>query len=353
MRFYTQFVLVVAVVLAVFVVIRVFNLVKPKILYIAMGSFVLIGALTITGYEIKKAYNDSFAVVDDQAVELYAYQPFNPNTRAARLEEPASLSIPDNLPRLDGATALYPLYAAFVQAVYPEKEYDIGYSEVLCSTTIEAYEHLIQGNTDIIFAARPSQEQLDHAKTMGVELKLTPIGREAFVFFVNASNPVTNLSTEQIRSIYSGETRSWKQLGGQNEKIKAFQRPDNSGSQTMLQKIMEDRQLMTSPKEDVIIGMGQIIKDTADYRNYKNAIGYSFLYFATEMVQNGQIRLLDVDGIAPAKQTIENGEYPLAAEFYAVTAGTTNPHAEAFVEWILSPQGQLLVEKTGYTALKK
>jgi phosphate transport system substrate-binding protein len=119
----------------------------------------------------------------------------------------------------------------------------------------------------------------------------------------------------------------------------------------MLQKLMEGRDLMTPPEEDVAAGMGDIIRQTASYRNYKNAIGYSFLFFATQMVQNNEIKLLKVDGVLPGRSTIANGEYPLAAEFYAVTADSGNPNIERFIEWILSAQGQYLVEKTGYTPI--
>ncbi|WP_318153460.1 PstS family phosphate ABC transporter substrate-binding protein [Paenibacillus vietnamensis] len=207
-------------------------------------------------------------------------------------------------------------------------------------------------DADIICAAQPSKQQLQDAERAGVELKMTPIGREAFVFFVHADNPVTGLTKQLIQDIYSGTVTNWKQAGGNNAKIRAFQRPENSGSQTMLQKLMEGRTLMTPPQKDVAAGMGGIIQQTADYRNYPNAIGYSFLFFATEMVGNGEIRLLEVDGVKPDRASIRSGAYPLSAKFYAVTAGTTNPNAEAFIDWILSGEGQRIVELTGYTPIK-
>ena len=71
----------------------------------------------------------------------------------------------------------------------------------------------------------------------------------------------------------------------------------------------------------------------------------------TEMVRDKQIRLLKIDGVYPEPKTIKSREYPLASEFYAVTAGSKNPNIEHFIEWILSPQGQSIIEKTGYTAI--
>ncbi len=359
--FYSPLVMVCTGILIVFVILKVFQFVKPRLYKILFLSFLGLCVLSIGVYEAGNAYRNSFAQVNDQGVDLELYKPFAENTKAVKLTEDSTLKLESNLPRLDGATALYPLYAAFAQAVYPAGEYDIyamkdsssSLGEVVCTTTPDAYARLINGETDIIFVARPSQQQLEEAKSKGLTLKLTPIGKEAFVFFVNSRNTVSGLSTAQIQDIYAGKITNWGEVGGKNAAIRAFQRPENSGSQTMLQKLMEGKELMTPPKEDVASGMGDIINQTASYRNYQNAIGYSFLFFATEMIQNNEIKLLEVDGVKPEKSTIASGEYPLSAELYAVTAGSDNPNVELFIEWILSPQGQYLVEKTGYTSINK
>jgi len=233
-------------------------------------------------------------------------------------------------------------------------------STVECSGTIHAYERLISGEVDMIFAAGPSDAQLEAAKAAGMEFHLTPIGREAFVFFVNSANPVESLTVEEIQGIYTGEIANWKELGGKNQKIRPYQRAENSGSQTSLQRLMAGLPLMEPEEEDRIAGMGGIITEVASYRNYKNAIGFSFRYYATEMVRNGEIRLLALNGVEPTKETIRDGSYPIASEFYAVTAapiGAPSPQERdgvlaGFLDWILSDQGQELIEKTGYVALR-
>lgn len=359
--FYSPLIMICAGILIVFVILKVFQFVKPKLFKILFLSFLGLCVLSVGVYEAGNAYRNSFAQVNDQGVDLTLYQPFAENTKAVKLEEASTLKLDSNLPRLDGATALYPLYAAFAQAVYPSGEYDIyamkegssSLGEVVCTTTADAYSRLMNGETDIIFVARPSQQQLAEAKSKGLTLKLTPIGKEAFVFFVNSRNAINGLSTAQIQDIYAGKITNWREVGGKNAAIRAFQRPENSGSQTMLQKLMEGKELMTPPKENVASGMGDIINQTSSYRNYQNAIGYSFLFFATEMIQNNEIKLLEVDGIKPEKSTIASGEYPLSAELYAITAGSDNPNIDRFIEWILSPQGQYLVDKTGYTSINQ
>ncbi len=352
-KFYAPLVGIVTVGLIILIIFLIFNLLKKKVFKIVFISYFAICILALAGYSINSAYRNSIPTVNDQGVDLNKYAPFTDNTKAVSLDEPSTLKIQSELPKLDGATALYPLYSAFVQAVYPQDDYNIYNSKVMCTTTPDAYKNLIEGQVDIIFVARPSKDQIAEAKSKGLEFKLTPIGYEAFVFFVNSKNTVDALSKSQIQDIYSGKITSWQDVGGKKENIRAFQRPDNSGSQTMLQKIMEDKALMTPPKEDVVAGMGGIIERTSSYRNYKNAIGYSFLFFATEMIHNNQIHLLKIDGVYPDKNTIKNKTYPFTAELYAVTTNTDNPNVDKFIEWILSPQGQSLVEKTGYIPISQ
>ncbi|MBE4910646.1 substrate-binding domain-containing protein [Bacillus luteolus] len=350
-KFYTPFIIVLTLGILVFVTNGFFTFLKPKQLKVSFLSFLSLCLVAVIVYESIDAYHNSFETLADQEVDLYQYQPFNQLSKVATLEEESTLKLEGDLPVLDGATALYPLYSAFVQATYPKKEYEIYHSEVMSNKTTDAYQNLIKGSVDIIFVAGPSERQLNQAKNRGVELKLTPIGREAFVFFVNAKNPVEGLTIQQIQDIYSGKITNWSEVGGKKEDIRAFQRPADSGSQTALEKLMGDIPIMAAPTEDVVAGMGGIIEQTANYRNYKNAIGYSFRYFSMDMIHNKSIRHLKIDGVFPDKETIRNNQYPISSEFYAVTAGTTNPNVEAFIEWILSKQGQSLVENTGYVPI--
>jgi phosphate transport system substrate-binding protein len=278
----------------------------------------------------------------------------------AKLEELPALTLMDDPPNLDGATALYPVYASFVNAVYPVGDYppynwrnEDSVLKVLCSTTPDAYTNLLEKKADIIFCAKPSEEQRQQFIGSGLKLNLIPIGKEAFVFFVNKENPVSNLTVKDIQGIYSGIIKNWKELGGKPERIKAFQRSKNSGSQTALENIMVDIPIIKPPKMNIASGMGDVINEVADYRNFGNAIGYSFLYFSTQMVKNNQIKLLSINGIYPSKETIQNGSYPFSDNFYAIYVDDGNENIKLFIQWILSDQGQELIEKTGYIPILK
>ena len=376
---------------SVFCFLGIVPLYMAKVFPIAAGGLVLCTALAVTGLVPKKwmkrlwllllavtvgcgvyvgfgLYNDSIPTVEDRDGLIYEYEPFAEGTRAVYLDEESTLKFDRPTIDMDGATALYPIYSAFVQAVYPQGKYDIydfkyneedGYGQVTCTGTIEAYERLIAGKTDIIFCAAPSQDQLALAEAAGVQLHLTPIGREAFVFFVNSENPVHGLTVEQIQGIYTGQIKNWRELGGKNQKIRPYQRAENSGSQSALLRLMEGLPLMEPEKEDRIAGMGGIITQVAGYRNHKNAIGFSFRFYSTEMVENEQIRLLALNGVLPTKDTIREGSYPISSNFYAVTASPIGEPApeendadlRAFIDWILSEQGQEIIEKTGYVGV--
>ena len=289
------------------------------------------------------------------------YRPFTEGSLVKKLDEEATLRFHDGdaLPRMDGATALYPVYAAFVQAVYPDSMKDMNAVDfentITCSTTGSAYRRIVDGKCDIIFVAGPSEEQEAYAREKGVELNYTPIGREAFVFFVHPDNPVSSLTLEEIRKIYAGETTRWDQLGVQGlGSIRAFQRDEGSGSQTALERfVMRDTPLMPAEKQNVVADMGGIVERVSAYQNHKNAIGYSFRFYCTALMKNFDVKLLAVNGIEPTVENIENGTYPLASSFYAVTRSDADENTRALVDWIRGPQGQALIEKTGYTPLNK
>jgi phosphate transport system substrate-binding protein len=341
----------------------------------------LIGLVVVIliGNSVYSNYVDNLASVKERFYDLGGYTPFRRDSKTARLEQGASLQTfktlsMEELPRLDGATALYPVYASFVWALYPEILEEPGlYSPyggndiVRCSGTSDAYDSLLKGDTDIIFCARPSKSQLEEAAAGGREFVLTPIGREAFVVLAHRENPVHDISEEALRGIYSGRIKNWKELGGENQPIRAFQRPENSGSQTILQSVMGETPLIKPRMEDVPSGMGGMIRQVAAYRNFNNAIGYSFLFFATVMSPDDDIQILSANGIAPSRENIRNGTYPFSDVFYAVTLDPAKPedsvepedsaarvrreNAQALIGWILSGEGQTLIEKSGYIPL--
>ncbi|MFB1081873.1 PstS family phosphate ABC transporter substrate-binding protein [Jeotgalibacillus sp. JSM ZJ347] len=342
----------VSIALYILFIVRLFRFAQGKKLAYTAAGLAAAVAVTIGSMAAYDAYIES--ITNSAEVDLTAYEPFESDTKAVSMTEEASLHLKDDLPKLDGATALYPLYSSFVQAVYPEDDYPhVGnsYHTVMSTKTDNAYRRLIEEEVGIIFTAGPSERQKLAAKDAGYEFDMTPIGREAFVFFVNAKNPVDSLTIEEIQGIYSGKITNWQEVGGNDQEIQAFQRPEDSGSQTGLEKLMTGILIMEAPGEEMVSGMGGIIKETSDYRNHGNAIGFSYRFFSTEMVRNGDIKLIAIDGVQPSEESIRDDSYPLSAEFYAITVGERTENEQKLIDWILSEEGQWIVEETGYVSV--
>lgn len=95
--------------------------------------------------------------------------------------------------------------------------------------------------------------------------------------------------------------------------------------------------------------MGGIIEQVADYRNYENAIGFSFRFFAMGMKENQDIKLLAIDGVEPDPENISSGKYPFTANLYAISLKSNpNKNIDPFLEWMRGHQGQQIVEEIGY-----
>ena len=312
-------------------------------------SLLLIPAFTGNWYPLAKTPEPDLASPD-----LAVYAPFAEDTQAAKLTGSASVTISGDLPILDGATALYPVYAAFVNAVYDKDNYTSD--TALCTNTVNAYRRIITGDCDIIFVAGSSEKQKQAAADAGAELVFTPIGREAFVFLIGKSNPINELSYQQLKNIYSGKTAYWRTLGWDaGGKIIAFQRPEGSGSQTGLQNIMGNIPIQ-SPQplpDDSLVGTGSMMNQiSVKWNGVQPAIGYSYRYYATVMYPNPDSKMLAINGVYPSNETIADGSYPFAASFYAVTNGQPTGSAKSLIDWILTDEGQYLIQQTGYVPLK-
>jgi phosphate transport system substrate-binding protein len=286
------------------------------------------------------------------------------------------LAITQDYPRLDGATSFAHVYMAAAQAIYRNEPVEAkwgrpptsprkraawmislrdnyrGSANVRNSTTPTAYEHLIQGKADMIFVLAPSAKQQEKAAKAGLTLKLTPFAREAFVFVTSAENPVDRLTLAQIRAIYSGQITNWKEVGGADAPILAFQRPPGSGSQTIMEMVMQGSRLQEAVEENIPFGMGTMLVVVAKYRNLHNALGYSFRYYATELDPVPGLKLLAIDDVAPTLENVRNGSYPLTVEGYMVSARPLSANTQKLADWFLSDEGQRFVEKAGYVPIR-
>ena len=302
---------------------------------------VLFAGLDLAIYQlfIKRVISHHTPGMQKMSVEVANYVPFTGSENVFPAKDAEKLE--GDIPTIDGAAALLPVYAGFVESIYPEdsviyngEDYDTA-SAMHYTNTRGAYKDIVDGNADIIICAQPSDEQLAYAAEKGVELEMVPVGSDAFVFIVNSNNPVSDISIEQIRGIYSGQITNWSELGGNNMPIAAMRRNKNSGSETALEKLMGD--LPIKPDYTALFG---------------SPIGFSFRYYVTGMLAEGGVKILTINGISPTPETIADGSYPVAGNIYAVyRKGETNENVYKAIDFMLSPEGQKIIEDSGYIPL--
>ena len=153
---------------------------------------------------------------------------------------------------------------------------------------------------------------------------------------MNENNPVDDLTVEQIRKIYACEYTNWSSVGGANRVINPITRLKGSGSQTMFEAFMGDCE----------IGKKSPLAITGA------SIGFSFRYYMDGIVENDSVKMLSLNGVYPSAENIQNGSYPVVAQFYAIyRADNENENIKTLIDWILSDEGQTLIEDCGYVRI--
>ncbi len=336
---------------------------------------VLLGGLDIYMYQ-HRAMGVGFSPLHGWSDRDYEYYAVSSET--SLLPAPghtASFTIedPDEMPVMGGESC-YPMYAAVAKAVYKdidiiEREYAAAAEAepesrnhgriVTVSDSAAAFSRLIGGDgseggrIDLYFGLRPSSEQLNEAKSNQADLRITPIGREAIVFFVDPDNPVTDLSSEEIRKIYRGDIKNWSELGGKKQKLIAYMGPENAASEAMLQIFMGEEDSEEAKDYEPVDSMEKLLNHVAQ-NSAVGDDGFSFGYLNAELTGADNVRLLSIDGVEPTPENIENGSYPLSVDLCLITrADSENPNVQKMIDFCLSEEGQELIGKSGYAGIAK
>lgn len=224
---------------------------------------------------------------------------------------------PEDYPRVDGSTSMLPLSRALMMAATGVSAQEAELRVSHTKTTLSFYA-LVSGEADLLLVARPAEEAFAYADEMGVELEMRPIGVDALVFLTGEENPVDSLTQQQAVGIYTGEITNWKEVGGADAEIIAYQRNKTAGSQVMMENVvMQGEPMMDAPMEYRPAEMGELVDEVASYRNSASAIGYSVYYYVTEMYLREGVKLLAIDGVAPRTRPLPPGNTP--------TRSTTTP----------------------------
>ncbi len=251
----------------------------------------------------------------------------------------------ENFPRIDGSTATIPLGQAVTEALLGKTVEPPVFSGT--SSAWSSLKWKSSDASDILLVYEP-EEGLDEWRD---DYDIAPIGKDALVFLVNAQNPLDSLLLEQIQHIYSGEITNWKNVGGTDAEIIAYQRNASSGSQTLMEKlVMQGLPMAKEPVSLVITDMGNLMDVVASYNNSQSAIGYNVYYYVSEMRSNPNVKLLQINGVAPDNGSIQSEIYPFVNDFYAVIRKSEpeDSPARRLFEWLQTPEGQAVAESAGY-----
>ena len=244
---------------------------------------------------------------------------------------------------LNGSTTVFPI-AQKVAEVFMNKYSGVNVS-VRGTGSGNGIAALINSTCDIADASRPmKQSEIDKAKTNGINPVANVIAKDAIAVVINPKNPVSEISHEQLKKIYTGEITNWKQLGGPDMKIVPITRDSSSGTfEIFEEKVLGKGVEMISTA--VVQGSNQAVKTTVE--KTKGAVGYIGLGYV-----DNSVKALRYDRVMPSKESVLNGEYEISRPLFMYTNGEPKGVVKKFIDFVMSPEGQTIAEEVGYIAVR-
>ena len=183
------------------------------------------------------------------------------------------------------------------------------------------------------------------------DLQAKPLAFDALAVVVNPHNGVSNLTTQQLLSIYRGQTTNWKRLGGKDKPIVVISRESVSALRTAFERQLTAK---NSPQDKsfTLAKHAQIINDNDVLKHMVTANPYAIGYLPLNRV-DASVHALSIDGLSPSSENIHNQTYPLAWPVnWLFKQKLMSPEVQAFLAWGLTPEAQSLVQKHGFFAVK-
>lgn len=246
---------------------------------------------------------------------------------------------------VDGSTTVGPIAKAFAE-YYMNNNAGVNI-QVSESGSGNGAKSLINGTCDIADMSRAMKpEELTAAKGKGVTPVQTEIAWDGIAVILHPSNPVSALTIDQIRGIYTGTITNWKAVGGPDKPIVIISRDTNSGTYECFEGMVMNKEKMSGKVE--YDGSNGSIKQKV--QSTPLAIGYVGHGFVDETV-----KAVSVNGVKCTKQNILSKKYPIARPLYMYTNGKprSGSHLDKFLKLCTTKEGKAIIEKLGYVALGK
>lgn len=244
--------------------------------------------------------------------------------------------------RIDGSTTVLPI-AQKAAEVFMKKHSDmkVFVSGSGSGTGIKA---LIDGTTQIATSSREAKEkEVASGKEKGVALTGHKVALDGIVPVVHPSMNISNLTTEQLRDIYNGKTKSWKEVGGPNRPISIVSRDTSSGTyEVWEEKILKGDKVRADAL--LVASNGQAVQTIAQN---KFAIGYIGIGYIDKSV-----KVLSVNGKTANNNSVRDGSWPIARPLFMYTNGKPAGTIAKFIDFMLSAEGQKIVNEVKYVSIK-
>lgn len=244
---------------------------------------------------------------------------------------------------IKGSTTVLPIAQSVAEA-YMKEHPDVKIS-ISGGGSGNGIKAIIDGTTDIANASRAMKDkEIKLAEEKGVKPMEHVVAYDCIIPVVHPDNTLKDLTTDQLKSIYKGEVKNWKEIGGPDSPVVVISRDTSSGTYEVWEsKIMNKERVF--PGAQLLASNGAVV--TAVAKN-KNAIGYIGIGYITP-----EVKTLTVNGVEGAKKTALDGSFPISRPLYMYTKGEPAGDAKGFLDYVKDPEkGQKYVEESGYVPLQ-
>ena len=241
-----------------------------------------------------------------------------------------------------GSTTVLPIVQAEAEAFM--KKYPAINISLSGGGSGEGVKALIDSMTDIAKSSRELRpEEISLARKKGIQPVTHPIAVDVIVPIVHPQNKVKNLTIDQLSQIYQGKIRNWKDVGGDDLPIVVVSRDSSSGTFESWGELILHKARVT-PRAQMQASSGAIVQIVS---KNKYAIGYIGMGYMNKTISG-----LSVNGVEANVATALSGKYPISRHLYVITSGPPKGSTALFIQFILSPEGQKIVEKIGFVPVK-
>lgn len=242
---------------------------------------------------------------------------------------------------VNGSTTVLPIGQATAEA-YMKKDANVNIS-ISGGGSGNGIKALIDKTTQIAMSSRDmKKEEIELAKSKGINPLEHKVAIDALTPIVHPSNPVTNLTIEQLSLIYQGKITNWKEVGGKDLQIVVISRDTSSGTyESWQEKVLHKEKV--SQKAQLQASSGAVVQAVSKNRY---AIGYVGIGYV-----NKNIKAIKVNGVEANDKNALNGTFPIARPLFMYTDGEPKGAVASYLKFVKGSDGQKIVKKEGFVPL--